>query len=150
MSKSVVNIEHKPVLGPEQVIGVTDMVAKINALPVTWKKVKVTDVYYYAPSWDGWRKAIDYEQPKLPKYYADKFDCENFAGWFRHKIAEDFGINTYAEVEGWADFQDGRGSQRHGWGVFTDGQYFYQTETQSGIIMDIDDKFYIPDEITMG
>lgn len=150
MSKFIVKVEHKPVLGQEKVITLATMQIRLEALPIKWKRIKLTDHYFYVPCWDGWRKAIEYEMPRIPKYYTDKFDCENFAGWFRHKIAEDFGINTYAEVEGYADMGDGRGPQRHGWGFFTDGSYFYQVETQNCVIMDIDDPLYRPDEIVMG
>ena len=150
MSKFAVKVEHLPILGPEEVMSYAGMKKLIDLQPVQWKKVKLTDSDFYFPSWEGWRKAIDYLMPKIPKYLRDKFDCENFAGWFRHKMAEAFGINTLAEVEGYADMEDGRGPQRHGWNVFTDGFYFFQMESQNCVIMDIDDKRYIPDEITMG
>ena len=150
MSKFIINVEHKPMLGPEEVLSGTDMRARLWALPVQWKRVKLTDNWFFIPTWEGWRKAIDYLKPKVPKYYRDKFDCENTAGWFRHKMADVFGINTLAEVEGYADMQDGKGPQRHGWGLFTDTDGCYQLETQTGVVMDIDDKWYIPDEIVMG
>jgi hypothetical protein len=143
------NIVKKPNLGSEQVIGMTAMGDMIKALPIAWLKDKVTDSYYYCPSWEGWAKAIEYLKPKVPKYLRDKFDCENFAGWFRIRMAELFGINTMAEVEGWADCR-GRGMERHGWNIFTDGKFFYQMESQNGVVMDIDDPAYVPDEITMG
>ena len=150
MSKIVVKVEHKPVLGPEETVYTSVMRARLQALPIKWTRIKLTDSWFYVPGWDGWRKAIDYLLPKIPKYYADKFDCENCAGWFRHMMAGEFKINTFAEVEGYADMEDGRGPQRHGWNVFTDGFYFFQMESQNCVIMDIDDKRYIPDEITMG
>ena len=148
MSRYTVEVQHIPVLGSERILILDTMSRKINLLPIEWTRVKLADYYFYCPSFDGWRKVIDYLMPKLPKYYLDKFDCENFAGWFRHKAAEVFRINTFAEVEGYADL--GEGMERHGWGVFTDGKYFYQMETQTGVIMDIDDLLYVPDEIVMG
>ena len=150
MSKLVIKVEHKPILGPEEVLSLADMHARLTALPIQWKRIKLTDHWFYIPSWEGWRKAIDYLMPRMPKYYTDKFDCENFAGWFRHEMAMVFGINSFAEVEGYADLEDGRGPQRHGWSVFPDGPDFYQMETQTGVIMDIDDARYVPDEIVMG
>jgi len=149
MSEFVVKIEHKPTLGSEQEMSRAAMEAKIKALPIKWKKVKLTDYYYFAPSWNDWKKIIEYEKPRLPKYYTNKFDCENFAGWFRHKVAEDFKKNTCAEAEGFADVR-GLGMERHSWTIFTDGTNFYQMETQTGVVMDIDDPNYIPDEIVMG
>lgn len=149
MSRYSINIDHIPVLGPEEVISYSAMMAKIQALPIEWKRIKLTDNWFFAPSWSGWAKAIEYLKTKVPKYYTDKFDCENAAGWFRHKMAEVFGINTCAEVEGYADCR-GRGMERHGWSLFTEGEYFYQMESQTGVVMDIDDPKYVPDEITMG
>lgn len=148
MSKFVVKINHLPTLGPDKLISRDEMRLRITALPIRWRKIKLTDFHYYASTWDDWRKIIEYELPRIPKYYVDKFDCENFAGWFRHQIAIDFEINTFAEVEGYANL--GKGMERHGWGLFTDGKHFFQVEPQTGVIMDIDDHDYIPDEIVMG
>ena len=52
-------------------------------------------------------------------------------------------------VEGWADMGDGY-VQRHKWCIFYDGVCLYQLEPQTGVVMDIDDTKYIPDEIVIG
>lgn len=77
--------------------------------------------------------------------------CENFAGYIRVKVAELFGINCAGDAEGYADL--GRGvRERHGWTVFFDGEGLYQIESQKrgGLLMDIDDPNYCPDELVMG
>lgn len=150
MSKYRIQVEHIPVLGPEEVLTLSAMSLKLEALPIKWDKVKLTDNNFFCPSFEGCHKAIEYLMPKIPKHYVDKFDCENFAGWLRHKVAEIFHVNNFAEVEGYADLEDGRGMQRHSWTVFTEGEFFYQLETQNCVIMDIDDPKYAPDEIVMG
>ena len=150
MSKFAVKVDHVVALGSIEQVYLTTMKARIEALPLNWTRVKITDHWLYAPGWEGWRKAIDHLLPKIPKYLRDKFDCENSAGWFRHRMAEVYEINTMAEVEGWADLEDGRGPQRHGWNVFPAGLFFFQMESQTGVVMDIDDPRYIPDEIVMG
>lgn len=148
--KAVSPILHLPSIGPEERISLTKMSMLINSLPIEWKRSKLTDHWFYAPSWEGCNQIIEYLKVSLPRYYANKFDCENFAGWFRHKAAETFGINIFAEVEGLADVKGYGVRERHGWIVFTDGKDFWQLETQTGVIMDIDDPLYVPDEITMG
>jgi len=149
MSSFRVNVVHKPVLGPEEVLSLFAMDARLRYLPVEWKRIKLTDQLFYCPSFDGCRKAIEYLMPKRPKYLEHKFDCENMSGWLRHKVADVFQVNNFAEVEGYADCR-GLGMERHGWTVFTEGIYFYQLETQTGVVMDIDDPLYVPDEIVMG
>jgi len=120
----------------------------------TWQKLKMTDNFYFIPTlWEDWDKIFQYLFPLLPKYAPDKFDCENFAGYLRVMAAKEFGVNVVGDAEGYADFQDGKGPQRHGWTVFTDGQGLYQVESQKLIgssIMDIGDPLYVPDELVMG
>jgi len=119
----------------------------------SWKKLKMTDSWYFIPTvWRDWDKIFQYLFPLLPKYVPDKFDCENFAGYLRVMAAKELGVNVMGDAEGWADV--GRGyKERHGWTVFTDGEGLYQVESQKLIgldIMDIDDPLYVPDELVIG
>jgi len=149
MSKFVIKVEHRPILGPEQVVTLAQMDAMLRALPVIWKRVKLDDHNYYLPSWEDWKKIIEDILPRVPKYYTDKFDCDNFADWFRVRVAQDFGKNSAGRVDGYADV--GRGSlESHAWIIFTDGLHFYQLEPQNGVVMDIDDSLYVPGELIMG
>jgi hypothetical protein len=145
-----IKIEHKPTLGSEQTISKYAMKIALEALPVTWKKIKLDDKYFYAPSWQGCIKIIEYIQPKVPKYLTDKFDCDNFADWYKVHVADEFHINVFARIDGYADMGRGKGLEPHCWTLFTEGQYFYQLEPQNGVVMNIDDPLYQPDEITMG
>ena len=118
-----------------------------------WHKLKLTDNLYFVPPWEDWDKIFQYEMKSLPKYVPEKFDCEQFGGWLRIMVAKDFGVNVCGDAEGYVDFQDGKGKQRHGWTVFTEGEGLYQVESQMATgyhIMDIDNPFYIPDELVMG
>lgn len=115
-----------------------------------WNRIKLTDNYYFYVSWEDWGKILDYEMPNIPKYVNDSFDCEDFGDYLRIMIAKNFGVNTCASVEGWADVGNGI-PQRHGWSMFFDGETFYQLESQvAGKIMDLSDLKYKPDEIVMG
>jgi hypothetical protein len=145
-----IKIDRKPTVGTEEIIISGSMHLKLSAL-LTWDRIKLDDRIYYAPGWDGWKKIIDYLCPKLPNRYTDKFDCDNCADWFKVRVAEDFGMNTCARVDGYADCR-GKGMERHAWCLFfdSDSQLFFQLETMNGVIMDYDDPLYVPDEITMG
>jgi len=149
MSKFVIKVEHRPILGPEQIVTLAQMDAMLRGLPVTWKKIKLDDYNFYVPSWNDWKKIIEYLQPRVPSYIPDRRDCEFMADWFRVHVCEDFRINSLARVDGYADL--GRGyPERHVWNLFTNEQYFYQLEPQNGVVMDIDDPLYVPDELIMG
>jgi len=151
MSKFNVNVEHTPSLSGEVCITSGDMRARLMALPVIWSRIKLSDANYFAPAkWADWVKIIEYFKTRVPLYLVDRFDCENNAGWWQSEVARLFHMNTMADVEGWADV--GRGyKERHGWNVFYDNEsgLFFQLEGQTGVIMDIDDPLYIPDEIVM-
>ena len=151
MSKFVVKVEHIPSLSGEVKLTADAMQAKLMMLPIKWSRIKLSDNIFYAPAkFDDWRKIFEYLQPKVPPYLIDKFDCENNAGWWQSEVARLFKMNTMADVEGWADV--GRGiKERHGWNVFYDPEsgLFFQREGQTGVVMDVDDPLYIPDEIVM-
>jgi len=119
----------------------------------SWKKLKMTDRYYFIPIiWKDWDKIFQYLLPLLPKYAPDKFDCENFAGYLRVMAAKEFGVNVVGDAEGYANVR-GIGMESHGWTVFTDGVGLYQVESgklTGSSIMDIDDPLYIPDELVIG
>jgi hypothetical protein len=143
-----VKIERKPLLGPEEIIPLAQMDSMVRSLPLTWNEINLDDHSFFVPAFDDWRKIIEYLLPKLPMYYTDKFDCDNFADWFKVHAAEDFGKNCAAKVRGWATINNK--VERHAWNVLPDGQYFYQLETQTGELMDIDDPRYVPDQLEMG
>jgi len=85
----------------------------------TWNYYNGTDYWYYIPTFDDWVIIINYLKKKVPKYRTDRFDCENFADWFRVMTGDYFGINTMATVIG------DHGDYKHGWNMFpdTDGNW---------------------------
>jgi len=150
MSKFNISVIHKPTIGGgQEIVTLGGMHTKLTELH-TWDKIKLDDHNFYQPSWDNWTKIVNYLKPRVPKYYIDKFDCDNCADWFKVHAAEEFGINTMARVDGYADMGMGKGPERHAWCYFPVGLLFYQLEPQNGVIMDWDDPRYVPDEITMG
>jgi len=148
MSKFKIETKHLPII-PEFPIDVSELNKLIRALPVAWRDIDLDDNYYYFTDWTGWGKIIEYLKPNRPKYLAEKFDCDNMAKWHSVEVARLFELNTCAEVEGWADV--GRGvPERHKWNIIFDGDSFYQFEPQTGVVMEIDDSLYKPDEIVIG
>ena len=151
MCRFNVNVQRKPRIKSMELLSLETMKSMLKECGVTWKRIKLDDHYFYAPVWDDWRKIIEYLLPRIPKYYDDRFDCDNAADWFKVHVAEEFGQNTCARVDGFADM--GRGvMESHAWCVFRDagGKLLFQLEPQTGVIMDIDDPLYIPNEIVMG
>lgn len=118
-----------------------------------WKKLKLTDNYYYLPEkWEDWDKVFQYLMPKLPTYKPDKVDCENFGQFISVMAAIELDVTVCGNAEGYANVQ-GLGMKRHGWTVFPHGKYLFQVESQlkSGYtLMDIDNPLYVPDEIVVG
>jgi len=110
-----------------------------------WKQYNGTDSWYYIPTFDDWVIIINYLKKKVPKYRTDRFDCENFADWFRVMVGDYFGINTMATVIGNWD------GNRHGWSFFPDSKgNWWQMESQTGEIINYPDNEYKPDAITIG
>lgn len=151
MSRFNVKVEHKPSISSVQCLSHPAMQSILTGSGITWKRMKLDDYYFFAPMWDDWRKIIEHLLPRIPKYYTDKFDCDNMADWFKVHVAEEFGQNTCARVDGLADV--GRGyKEPHAWCVFYDAssRLLFQLEPQDGVIMDLDDPLYTPSEIVIG
>ncbi len=151
MSKFNVNVVHKPSMGPGQCLSALAMSCTIRGCGIDWGRMKMDDHYYYAPGWNDWRKIFNYLLPRVPKYYVDRFDCENIADWIKVHVAEEFGFNTCARVDGRADM--GRGvKEPHAWSFFYDAtsRLFFQLEGQTGVIMNAGDPLYTPSEIIIG
>lgn len=153
MSKVKVDAVHVPTVKTTR-ISAADL-HEIMSARWQWKKLKLTDHWYYVPSFEDWDTVFQHLLARIPKYVPDKFDCENFAGFLRVMACKEFGINTCGDAEGNADL--GRGYlQRHGWTVFPsleDGGHLFQLESQRKtgyFFKDIDDPTYVPDEIVIG
>ena len=148
--KLQVNIELVPKLsGIEKKIDGNHFAPEIESL-LNWKHMRLTDFWFYIPTWDDWRLIIEYLQLKVPIYYTDKFDCEDFADWWRIKVAEVFGINTMATVYG-KTYKNDVLMGHHGWNIFPtyEGRW-YQMEPQNGVIMELTNPTYRPEDIVIG
>ena len=149
MSKFLINVDHIPTV-TLYYISANEFESKLKAT-WNWTSIDIEDTGYFYPKWEDWDKIFQYVQKSLPTYVPNKFDCDNFAYYVSVMVSSKFGCNTCNVVEGYVDFRDGRGFQRHKWNVFFDGGNFYQLESQKKTppneIADLDDPYYIPDEI---
>lgn len=111
----------------------------------SWMRdIKLDDNDYYYVLQEDWGIIFDDVLQDLPTYTTEKFDCDNFADYTRVQVASKYGINTCARVDG----NTYRG--RHAWCLFYDELGFHQLEPQTGEVMELDDKRYVPDQIIMG
>lgn len=81
--------------------------------------VYMWDSQYWAVSLDDWKRIIKDVLSDLPKYLAEKFDCEDFAMLTMTRIAERYEINTMGVAVGQVPFG------YHGYDLFVaweDGQ----------------------------
>ncbi len=81
--------------------------------------VYIWDSQYWALSLEDWKTVIKDILADLPKYLADKFDCEDFAMLTMTRVTERYEINTMAAVVGQVPFG------YHGFNIFVaveDGQ----------------------------
>ena len=148
MSKFAVEVKHIPVV-TEYPIDANELSKIIREEHSGWRDIDLDDYYYFHTDWEGWRKIINYILPSMPKYIAERFDCDNYARWFSSEVARLFLLNTCATVEGWADMGNGI-PLRHKWCVFYDGVHLFQFEPQNGVCMNMNDPLYVPDEIVIG
>jgi len=144
MSKVKVQVDHLPSITTYR-IDAYQMRRNLENCGIKWTYLKLDDSWYFYVSWEDWGKIFNHVQAKLPTYKSDKMDCDNFGDLIKVRVAELFGVNTCARVDGyWKGL-------RHAWNVFYDGENFYQLESQkAGDLRDLIDDEYKPDMIFMG
>ena len=64
------------------------------------KKLKILweDGKYYIPSWKNMKEIIEKTHVERKKYLINRFDCQNFAGYFKNYVALKFHINNVGRV----------------------------------------------------
>lgn len=89
-----------PPFKPTTYIVDIDWVAKrLEKLPNwKWSRWMPLDAKYHAVMLQDWEKIIAWDRTNLHKYFADFFDCDKYAMYFKSNVAWFFGVNTVAVV----------------------------------------------------
>jgi len=99
------------------------------------------DTEYYHTSPSGWLKVFDYiySNKVMPKYIAERMDCEDFAMWLKAMVSLHFGLNWFAFIIG--DSPMGR----HGFNAFYDGSlWLLEPQDKDHVPFKIGDNGYTP------
>jgi len=62
--------------------------------------LSLADENYYIIAWNDWLNLIQYDWTEEHPYYADKFDCDNFSGYFTANNAYVYDLNSDATCFG--------------------------------------------------
>lgn len=128
----------KPEIEPLSVPSRQSVIEEVSfAKPIS----PLMDSAYYYTNIKGWADIFDYIYFKfpMPKYIADRMDCDDFAFLLKSLVASFFGINYIAVTFGPSHLG------YHAWNIIRTENGFYQFEPQTGEILDIYDRAYIPE-----
>ena len=99
------------------------------------------DYEYYYTKAEHWAAALDwiYFKFDMPKYLADRMDCDDFAFLLKALVSSFFGLNYFGAVFG----QTPMGY--HAWNLFRVDNGLLQFEPQTGKVFEMDEKGYVPE-----
>ena len=131
MSKFVTKIEHLP-----SITEIEMDASKLNSLlqPLGLRELHLWDSRYFYCSHEDWGKVFAKVLLGMPKYTAEKFDCENYAMLASARTSELFKLNTCGICVGQSPWG------YHGFNIFLSeaGETkLYYLEPQDGMIYDI-------------
>ena len=151
MSKLAVNVNHVPnyteyfisrrdlyrLLHDSGIFNNIDFV--FNNIDLLWD----SNFYYVRPT--DWNEILIDVSKNMPKYTADKFDCENFALLTVARITEKYKLNGCGIAIGESPLG------RHGWNIFVayPPELFY-FEPQTGQIMELKGEGYQAEYVVWG
>ena len=148
MSKFFVTVNHVPILTEFHLAGSqVDTLIK-RELPSA-QQIYLWDNDYYIVSLEDWGKVFQDVLLNMPKYTAEKYDCENAAMLATARVNEKYQLNTCGIAIGASPFGE------HGYNVFVamvnDRVQCYILEPQNGLVYDAkEDSGYLPRLIIMG
>jgi len=129
MSKFATKIEHLP-----SITEIEMDASKLNAMlqPLGLHELHLWDSRYFYCSHEDWEKVLAKVLLDMPKYTAEKFDCENFALLASARTSELFKLNTCGIAIGQSPLG------YHGFNIFVSEFGLHYLEPQTGDIYSVD------------
>ena len=128
MSKFVTKIEHLPSI-TEIEITADELRSLLNSLGL--RELHLWDSRYFYCSHEDWGKVFAKVLLNMPKYTAEKFDCENYAMLASARTSELFKLNTCGIAIGQSPFG------YHGFNLFVSEAGLFCLEPQTGDIYSV-------------
>lgn len=143
MSQIIFNkpIEHLP-KPTEFQASITDMFAWLS--PLCLQKQYLWDNNYWYISLVDWGKVLKDVCFGMPKYTADKFDCENFAMLVSSRVSVRYQLNTCGIAIGASPMGE------HGFNLLVTETGLIYFEPQTGDFIPVDDGSYIAHTVIFG
>lgn len=128
MSEFIVKVEHIP-----SITGIEMTSRKLRAMlnVLGLRELHLWDSRYFYCSHEDWGKVFEKVLLDMPKYTAEKFDCENYAFLASARTSELFKLNTCGIAIG----QSPMGY--HGYNIFVSDAGLFYLEPQTAMIYDI-------------
>ena len=143
MSKLIFNkpIEHmaKPT---EYQLSAAELMSRLQ--PLGLKQAYIWDYQYWAISLEDWGKVLKDVCLGMPKYTADKFDCENFAMLTSARVSERYQLNTCGIAIGKSPFGE------HGYNLLITETELMYFEPQTGDFIPVEDGSYKAHTVLFG
>jgi len=124
MSNFKVNVEHLPTL-TELEVSRQDLRQQLQTLGL--EQLYLWDYRYWYVSLEDWGKVFADVLLNMPKYTAEKFDCEDFALLTCAKVSEKYHLNTCGIAIGDSPWG------YHGFNIFLSEAGLYYLEPQDGM-----------------
>ena len=129
MSRFVVKVEHKPKITSEFVLSYMGLNQKLQELNL--KEHHLWDRKYFYISHEDWGRIFTDVLMGMPKYIAERYDCENYAMLTSARVSERYQLNTCGICIGQSPFG------YHGFNLFISDRGLYYLEPQTGDIFDV-------------
>lgn len=142
MSKFITKIEHVPTIS-EYEISLPELYEELK--PLGWRELHLWDTRYWYTAHEDWGKVFQKVLLDMPKYTAERFDCENYSLLTAARVAELFKLNTCGIAIGQSPLG------YHGFNIFLSEFGLYYLEPQTADVFSVDeDSGYKAEIVIMG
>ena len=130
MSKFITKVEHLPSI-TELEMDASQLSSLLN--PLSLRELHLWDNRYFYCSHEDWGKVLAKVLLGMPKYVAEKWDCEQYAMRATVRAGELFQLNTLGLCIGQSPFG------YHGFNIFVSEAGLFYLEPQTGDIHNVAD-----------